>query len=75
MGNYSPASPRHGHHMDKKWIAEERKLWDAVHAWPAVTADTKAGRKIARRGASHKLVSQEEATARSWQAYRAWITH
>ncbi len=66
--------------MDQKWRSEERKLWDAMHAWPCITSGSRKGRRMTERAkrAGHKLPklpTDEEAAAKSWAVYRAWIAH
>jgi hypothetical protein len=66
--------------MDKIWILEERKLWDAMHAWPRLTADSRKGAKLiaeAKRSGRKppKLPTDAEALAKSWSKYKSWIAH
>jgi len=66
--------------MDAKWIAEERRLWDQFMAWPRLTSDTRRGARLIHKAKERgkpapKYPSTDEAAARSWGAYRAWISH
>ena len=65
---------------DKAWRLAERQLWDAMFWTPAVTSDSKRGIRLAARAKLEgrkppRLLSGEEVTARSWQAYDRWISH
>jgi len=65
---------------DKAWRLAERQLWDAMFWEPKVTAESRRGIRMVKKAklAGRKpprLMSGEEVTARSWQAYERWIEH
>lgn len=65
--------------MDIKWVAEEVRLWDAMHAKPETSdrnKNAKAAERAKRAGKTpRKLPTEEEVVARSWRAYQQWIGH
>ena len=66
--------------MDSKWILEERNFWDAMFWRPAVTADSRRGAKLVLEAKLKgrkppKLLTSDEVSAKSWNAYNAWIRH
>lgn len=65
---------------DQAWRLAERQLWDAIFWKPRMTSDSRRGVRLATdaklRGRKiPRLLSGEEVTARSWQAYERWIEH
>ncbi len=73
--------------MDQIWISEERKLWNLIDRRPAMTQDSKRGRReIARlkararaRGVKFEmpkdLLTEAQIRSKSWAAYNTWIKH
>ena len=72
----------------REWVAEERRLWDAMQARPRIIDSKKWSRVMAaaqKRGkAGHDLedfkknlglVTEQEAARDSWRAYDRWIKH
>ena len=66
--------------MDKKWVREERELWDAMFWHPRLTCDTRRGAKLILEAKLKgkkppKLLSNAEVLAKSWHAYDLWVKH
>lgn len=65
---------------DQAWRLAERQLWDAMFWQPRITSDSRRGVRLTAEAklAGRKpprLLSGDEVTARSWQAYDRWIGH
>ena len=63
-----------------EWIAKERQLWDSLWAWPEVLEDSRAGARLVLKAKlagkpKPKLLTSEEATARSWKFWDEFIGH
>lgn len=65
--------------MDQAWIAEEKRLWEAMHACPPTSGSKKNAAIIqkARRAGKvpPKFPTEAEVVSQSWRIYSKWVSH
>jgi len=73
--------------MTPEWIAEERRLWNAMFVTPEIIENRRNTRKLrqVRRkygakaaeqtGRSRGMMTEAQAVTRSHKAYEAWVRH